>query len=210
VLQITRDLTSDEFRRLLFAVSPERRAALARLRRVEDRRRALLGDVLARFMIAGEMSLRADELTFAADRYGKPALAGRAGPHFNVSHSGAYVVCAVSEEAVGVDVEVVGTPNLNVARRFFHDAERDYVLSHAADGEKTRAFYRIWTMKESYIKRDGRGLGVPLASFNVLDARDVCFSAVIDNPEAVCHVCRGDRGAPKTRRMPLEEILSFF
>lgn len=58
------------------------------------------------------------------DRFGKPQVASPRGLHFNVAHAGGWVVCAVSERAVGVDVERIEAPlDLAVARRFFARSE---------------------------------------------------------------------------------------
>lgn len=96
--------------------------------------------------------------------HGKPLIDGL---FFNVSHSGERVMCAVSSEAVGCDIEKIKEgENLEqrlekVAKRFF--AEREVQkLEHASEEERKTAFYQIWTMKESYVKMTGEGLTIPL------------------------------------------------
>ncbi len=80
--------------------------------------------------------------------------------HFNISHSDDLVLCAISENEVGVDVEKI---NLAVVLDNFKDtmnpAQWKYI--HASKSPKT-SFFDYWSAKESLIKADGRGLGIPL------------------------------------------------
>ena len=71
-----------------------------------------------------------EEPLLAFGKKGKPYLVNKAF-YFNVSHSGEYVVCAVSDEEVGIDIEYKN------ASRIFNDS---------IDATKK------WTMYESYIK----------------------------------------------------------
>ena len=48
---------------------------------------------------------------------GKPRVDGCPGVHFNLSHSGDYVLCALSDAEVGVDIERRAAARLAVARR---------------------------------------------------------------------------------------------
>lgn len=95
---------------------------------------------------------------------GKPYLKGYPSVQFNLSHSGGYGVCAVSDAAVGVDVELIRPLKQDIARRFFTSTEQGYLASRP-----TEEFFHLWTRKESFTKALGKGLTLPLDSFSVLD-----------------------------------------
>jgi len=99
-------------------------------------------------------------------RFGKPSLANYPGIHFNISHAGRWVVCAVSSEEVGVDVEQIRSIDLAIARRFFAPSEYTTLMSLEA-GDRLDFFFRLWTIKESYLKALGTGLHKELSSFCV-------------------------------------------
>lgn len=97
---------------------------------------------------------------------GKPYLPQYPGIQFNLSHSGPWGACALSETPVGVDLELVRPLRQNVAGRFFTPTEQTF-LARQPDPEQ--AFFRLWTRKESFIKALGKGLTMPLNSFSVLE-----------------------------------------
>ena len=97
------------------------------------------------------------------DEHGKPKVEGL---EFSLSHSGNLVLCAVSEEPVGCDVEELRKAPKGVAERYFSDAEQAY-LSHFSADEHDREFFRIWTMKESYVKMTGEGLRVSFEAYEI-------------------------------------------
>jgi 4'-phosphopantetheinyl transferase len=99
------------------------------------------------------------------DSFGKPFAEGAA-VHFNVSHSGRWCVCAVSKKNVGVDVQAYRTIDRAVAARFFSSAEA-LRLDSLTGEDYAREFFRIWSLKESYIKCIGKGLSHPLNSFTI-------------------------------------------
>lgn len=87
--------------------------------------------------------------------------------HFNLSHSGNLVICAVGEEAVGCDIEKIGEEIQGVAKRFFHRNEAEYLQKFQGQ-ERNEMFFRLWTWKESYIKMTGEGMRLPLQDFEIL------------------------------------------
>lgn len=107
--------------------------------------------------------LQSDPATieFVYGTNGKPALhKPQARPlHFNLSHSGAWAVLALSAGvAVGVDLEKID-PALDyaaLAARFFSAAEHSRLLA-AALPRRRRSFYRLWTRKEALLKGQGGG-----------------------------------------------------
>ena len=149
-----------------------RREQVMRFRFEKDRQLHLGAGLLLAFALrrAG-----ASDLTLRVQEYGKPALADRPDIHFNLSHSGSLAVCAVSEYPVGVDVEKLRSADRGVALRCFQPREQAW-MERSAD--KGRAFTRLWTRKESYMKLLGVGLSRPLDSFSVLPGEPVENGAV--------------------------------
>ena len=71
---------------------------------------------------------------------------------FNLSHSGDYAICAISDDEVGCDIEKIKDVNLKIAKRFFSEEEYNNVL------KDNKLFFRYWTLKESYLKAKGIGI----------------------------------------------------
>ncbi len=149
---------------LLKHVEPTKRRKVLRFRREEDRIRSLFADLLVRQTIMQKTGLRNEEIFFGTNEFGKPYLKGRNDFHFNVSHSGIWVVAAVDSQPVGVDVEQVDDVDLSISRDFFSDDEHSDLMSK---NDKVSYFFTLWTLKESYIKIIGKGLSLPLNSFTV-------------------------------------------
>ncbi len=95
----------------------------------------------------------------------KPVLRG-SDIHFNLSHSGTKVMCSVSDDDVGCDVEKIAPIDLDIARRFFFGSEYERIAS-ANDEDRYDLFYRFWTLKESFMKVTGLGFELPLDSFRI-------------------------------------------
>lgn len=73
------------------------------------------------------------------------------GPYFNISHSGKYIVMAVSDKEVGVDIEENVEKNMSSLIRIFNEAEAKMIKEHAD-------FYYLWCAKESLIKCIGSSI----------------------------------------------------
>jgi len=102
--------------------------------------------------------------------HGKPMIDGL---EFSLSHSGDMVICAVSDKPVGCDVEELRKAPEGVAERYFSEGEQEY-LSRFSEKEYDTAFFRLWTMKESYVKMTGEGMRLPFAAYEVDVDQDVC------------------------------------
>ncbi len=137
-----------------------------------SRLQTIAGELLARYAV-GQFTGKQDQpLRLAYGPKGKPHFENLPEVHFNISHSGHYVVCAASETEVGIDVERVRKVNLRVAERFFSEAEiADLMASKEED--RVQYFITLWTLKESYLKAVGRGLTQHLNSFTVIHHDDI-------------------------------------
>lgn len=112
------------------------------------------------------------DIEFSAGPHGKPAIAGQlahAGLEFNLSHSGPLGLVGWSwRRAIGVDIEFwrATSDEAGLVRRYFSAAEIA-AYERLAPELRTPAFFNGWTRKEAYVKAVGRGLGLPLDSFDV-------------------------------------------
>lgn len=182
---------------LLPFVSKERREKIQRFHFAKDRQMSLLADILLRSLICKHLGLSNNRIEIVTTFYGKPYLKNMDGFHFNISHSGnhnkreKYVACAISDQEVGVDVEIMqdSPGGIEALLSYFHPEERDRIMDR--DGIDRQSFFtKIWTMKESYIKLLGVGLNIPLNTFNTLaDHNRYRFHHVVENTDAVCSVC---------------------
>ena len=150
-------------KRLLELVGTERRKKVIRYRMPDDRKRSLAAGLIIR-KILNENGLSEDSLKYSEN--GKP-LADNL--FFNISHAGDYVVGVSSDREVGCDIEKIVDAPLEVADRFFYLKEAEYIKSAE---DKNRAFFTLWTLKESYMKMTGRGMNLPLDSFEVVPMTD--------------------------------------
>lgn len=87
---------------------------------------------------------------------------------FNLSDSGDYVVLAVSDRQVGIDIERRKKNHLSIAKRCFCPEEYEDIVATAEPLEQERRFRAYWTMKEAYVKCEGSGLAIPLNSFRIV------------------------------------------
>lgn len=152
--------------RLSAKTSPAKRARLSRFRQPADAYRTLFADLLVRRLIMQKFGLRNEEIFFAEGPFGKPFVPTLPDFEFSLSHSGDWAVCAADRQAIGVDIERMGSVDLDIARQFFSPEEYDWLMRVDIE-ERLSLFYELWTIKESFIKMTGKGLQTPLDSFSV-------------------------------------------
>ena len=168
----TTDIIRNEadFQKLYLSASSERQLKTDKIRKPKDKKLSLLAEYLLNFALKEE---GITDYTVLKGEHGKPYIENE-NIFFNLSHSGKVCICAVSDKEVGCDVEKLGKANMKVAKRFF-SPEEFKALENADEGEKDDLFFRIWTMKESFIKAVGTGLGMALDSFSVDTTKDAPF-----------------------------------
>ncbi len=100
--------------------------------------------------------------------YGKPFLPRRPDVQFSLSHSGTRVMCVTADRPVGCDIQETAPRDLRVARRFFSEAECSAIFAGETEEARQAMFFRIWTLKESFLKCIGLGLSLPMNAFSVV------------------------------------------
>ncbi|MCL2354188.1 MAG: 4'-phosphopantetheinyl transferase superfamily protein [Defluviitaleaceae bacterium] len=162
--KIDMSLSQDVYEGLLGLISEENREKCRRFKFKEDALRTLYGELMLRHVLVGQLALKNEEIEILKGKWGKPYVEGLP-THFNISHSGDYVVCAFSQQEVGVDIEQIQEVDLNIAKRYFTQREYEDLLAQT-ESQRLEYFFSLWTLKESYMKWSGRGMHMPLDSFS--------------------------------------------
>lgn len=153
------DVSEQELTDAFFQADDWRKEQIRRLKLPIAKKQCLMGDALARELLS--KLCPGCTLHFSRDVNGKPHLLG-GDVHFNISHSGEHVLCAVDETPVGVDIEEFRPVREDLIRKVCTESELEWI---AGSGER---FLQIWTAKEAYLKYLGVGLKMPLREVSVI------------------------------------------
>lgn len=138
----------------------------------KDRLLCLVSRVLLRWSLSWYYPRKHPaEWRFSTGKYGKPYLVADQLPdvEFNLTHSGDIVLCALTRAgAVGIDIETTRFMKDidGVVERFFALEEKHF-LSSLNNSDKAHAFFRLWTVKEAYVKAIGAGMQISFDSFAI-------------------------------------------
>jgi len=146
--------------------SLERLTRAKQFRRQGDVLRCLGAEALLRHALAEVFGMTDEAMFMESGRWGKPRLAGNPGIHFNLSHSGPWVLCAVHNMPVGIDVEEVRSWERLPVEALMSPEELGRFVT--LPPLKARDFFfRLWTLKESLLKAMGLGFGLDPRSIHL-------------------------------------------
>jgi 4'-phosphopantetheinyl transferase len=136
----------------------------------KDRRRHLVTRALVRYVLSRYGSLPPAAWRFQATEFGRPFVVNDDPVvqrlSFNLSHSDKVVMMGVAHDAeLGIDVEDLQRKvSLDIATSYF-SADEVRQLHALPPARQSRRFLEFWTLKESYVKAQGKGLSIPLDTF---------------------------------------------
>lgn len=141
------------------------RIANLKYKRKEDRVANLFGKLL---LLEGLDLLhipRAYINDLSYNKHKRPYIKGLNFLDFNISHSGDYVLCAISETTrVGVDIERIDSIDFQEYSETMNEHQWQEI---ARASNPLAEFYHYWTIKESVIKADSRTFEIPLKDIHV-------------------------------------------
>ncbi len=135
------DVTLDDIKK----ISPDRAKKAERLRLYEDKLRCITGGLLIKRFLG--------EAPISKNKFGKPIAEN--GVEFNLSHSGDYVILAVSNQPIGCDIEKVKLVSTAKMGRFVFGDKELKLLTSSTD--RLTVFFDLWTKKEALLKCIGEG-----------------------------------------------------
>ena len=186
MLYLNDDIAGFNFEAALPLLSEQRRQQALKFKHEQGRKTCAMAYLLLCEALRQEYGIT--ELpVFEFGEHGKPFIVGHPDIHFNFSHCREAVICAVSDQPVGVDVESIREYKESLARYTMNDQE----LEQIARAERPDVeFIRLWTMKEAVLKLSGRGIVDDLKHV-LTDTKTSELTTVVD-PEVryVYSICR--------------------
>ena len=171
VEEIHNKLLLAEYKNLLPEEELER---LSRFRFHAHKQRYLVGRALIRTILSRYTGLDPKQVVFSREEHGRPYLLRSWKsplPQFSLSYTDGLVGVALTlESRVGIDVENTSREIdcLAIAESYFSSDEHKE-LKLLSEPLLKKRFFRLWTLKEAYVKAQGSGLSIPLneASFHL-------------------------------------------
>lgn len=139
----------------------------------EQGRRWMRSRVALRLLLATEMGLDRARAPFTIMPGGKPTLTP-AGREFSLSHSGTYLLMAISRAGpVGLDIEARTSVCMDERRRVLIERAAAALAPHAPlpTSPSVRRFLQAWTRLEAVAKASGIGIGEILERFAIRGGR---------------------------------------
>lgn len=138
--------------------------------RVGDKNRFVLAHTFCRLMLSHFGSQLPQHWQFDKEERGRPLVSefmNKENIDFNITHTTKGIACALAfDRRVGIDMEYKQR-NVNLdmlVEKQFSTLEQSQFIS-LTEPQRLDLFFKIWTLKESYIKVTGRGLSEPLQGF---------------------------------------------
>jgi 4'-phosphopantetheinyl transferase len=125
-----------------------------------------------KILISKYLDADPEKVEFMYSEQGKPFLSSpknKTNLQFNMSHSNRLGICAFTKDnAVGVDVERIRElPNLEDMTEICMSEFEKRWFSKLPPATKNEMFYKVWTVKEAFIKAIGAGFSFPLVNVEV-------------------------------------------
>ena len=185
------DVSQNELDVWFDVMSKERQNEVSRIVNKNQGKLKIASDYLCRKAISEHCGIAPEEIVFSKNEHGKPC-AENVSVHFNSSHSADMVICCISDDEIGIDIEKIKPFNPKAANKFATEDELEYISS------KENGFFEIWTLKEAYFKCIGTGLSsnIKSVSFSITQNGIICSDSqyelsFVDIEEGyICSVCK--------------------
>jgi 4'-phosphopantetheinyl transferase len=157
---------SQEITQRCYELLTERqRRRIDRYKTAQLRERQIVSDGLLRSLLARYLNDAPADVSLQSTEFGKPFVAdckGRINLQFSVSHSSYLGVYAFAgDKLIGVDVEeMLPSTDWDAAECLYLGGYEREWLSHLPSCERNEISYRLWTIKEAYVKAVGQGLSM--------------------------------------------------
>lgn len=146
-------------------LSDEEKIKANRFRLLADIERFSTARVILKLLLKNLSGACIDEIVLELSKNGKPSFRN---VEFNLTHSGEYVLIAISNKPVGIDIEIPEN-NFDFSTILAHSFGSDEINYINKSDDRRECFLTLWTRKEALLKATGEGLIDDLPTISVLN-----------------------------------------
>lgn len=181
---------------------------------MKDRIGCIVGETMVRNHLIRHCGWKNDDILFTRNEWQKPYLVSDQPLHFNLSHSGNWVVCAWDNQEIGVDIEIRREVPMDAINMLFHPDE-----IKVFETQRTEDYFTLfWTLKESYMKYRGMGFYLPMNAFCLKEGADgyrektdsrVKFYHRKMDEESYLSICTGNQNKLYYKKVDMKEVMDL-
>lgn len=178
----------------------------------KDRNRFIISRWVLRTILAKYLGVKPAEVEFEAGKNKKPHINKPDAPnlHYNLSHSAENILLAVSDKALGADIEFIN-PDFGYSEVLadnFSPAE----ISYIEELDHINRFFILWTRKEAITKATAQGLDCDLRLLPGLEGPHSVLPGIIasDNDWMINSFLINEKYAASVATTSLPCTLQFF
>ena len=163
----------------LTIVTPDELARANRFRQLKDHNRFIISRGALRHILGRYLNQSPAAVAFGIGENNKPYIKNTnpSNLQYNLSHSGNAILLAISNSAIGADIEFINRSFgfIEVLGDNFSADE----IKHINQAESAHRFFRLWTRKEALTKATAQGLDGDLRLIQALDGTHIIQPGII-------------------------------
>ena len=151
---------------------------LSRFHQQKDKQRFITSHGVLRFLLGKYLKLSPEKIQFVSGPNKKPLLKSNQNIHFNIAHSGDWILITISNFPIGIDVEKIDDDfsYQEILSLNFSNEEIEFIKN---SNRPRNDFYLLWTRKESLMKATAKGIDDKMNSISALDGLNEISDRII-------------------------------
>lgn len=180
------DYNDNDYKSIYESINNFKKKDIDKLPTIDDKKRSILGLKLLITLLL-EKNINYNNLKFTKNKDGKPIITNY--PLFySTSHSDEYVICALSDKEIGIDIQRIQKINFKIMNSFFDKDEKFY-------SNNNENYTKVLSLKEAYGKCYGFGINcIKEVKFSIkkeniiINDKNVTYKFINDIPNYIISI----------------------
>ena len=163
IIDNIKNYSNNKIEKIYKNIYKEKRDIISNYANLDDKKRSIISEHLL-MKLFKKHNINYTNTIFKINENGKPYIDNL---YFNISHKNDYIVAAVSNHEIGIDIETINDVDFKILKTFASNEEIKYV-------KDVYDFYKLYTLKEAYIKMKGLNITNIKDTTFILDKNIIC------------------------------------